>query len=179
MSNVSTMVGTVIDGIPVDFKTVHNERFKKIVVDFGGVSIPVVYSEYINNASEIIGKISVTGCLASNVKRNEYPSFFFYANTLEAADEDAESSNIISFELKVTKSKGFQQNSNSRDILPLICSTGNPVKGRSVIYLCLMNSAARKFKDKPVGYIIKGTGELRAFRDVYEIYAVSADVKEE
>lgn len=174
MSNISTLVGVVIDGVPTLDREVHSEKFYSITVDFCGVTIPVVFSEYVKVDPELVGKITVRGCLASDVKRGKIPKFYFYANSVDPADADAEPSCNIDFELKVTKSKGFQQNKQGRDILPLVCSTGNPISGTSVIYLCLMNSAARKFKDMDIGYTIYGTGSLNAFRDIYEVYCTNA-----
>ena len=177
MSNISRLVGVVVNGIPTVDRTVHGETFKRITVDFNGVVIPVLFSEHIATDVELVGKVVVTGCLASDVKRNTIPKFYFYANSIENADADEEPCSRINFELKVTKSKGFQQNNQSRDILPLVCSTGNPISGTSVVYLCLMNHAARKFKDVPVNYTIKGTGDLHAFRDIYEVYSTDAEMR--
>lgn len=178
MSNISKLVGVVVDGVPTYDRTVHGEKFNCITVDFNGITIPVLFSEYIVADTELVGKIVVTGCLASDVKRNTIPKFYIYANSIEPADDDAEPCSSINYELKVTKSKGFQQNKQSRDILPLVCSTGNPIAGTSVVYLCLMNNAARKFKDTPVGYTIKGTGDLHAFRDIYEVYSTDAELRD-
>ena len=177
MSNISKLVGVVVDGIPTYDRTVRGEKFNRITVDFNGITIPVLFSEYVVTETELIGKIVVTGCLASDVKRGTIPKFYFYANTIESAEDDAEPCSSVNFELKVTKIKGFQQNKQSRDILPLVCSTGNPISGTSVIYLCLMDGAARKFKDNEVGYTITGTGDLHAFRDIYEVYADTAELR--
>lgn len=177
MSNISKLVGVVVDGIPTYDRTVHDEKFNRITVDFNGVTIPVLFSEYVVADTELIGKVVVTGCLASDVKRGTIPKFYVYASSIESADDDAEPCSTVNFELKVTKSKGLQQNKQSREILPLVCSTGNPISGTSVIYLCLMNKAARMFKDTEVGYTITGTGNLHAFRDIYEVYSTDARMR--
>ena len=177
MPNVCKMIGVVTDGVPILDRTINGENFMSIVVSFNDVSIPVIFSEHVLQTTELVGKVEVTGCLASDIHRNKLPKFFFYANDITYADEDSETSNVISYELKVTKNKGFQQNNQSRDILPLVCATNNPIKGTSVIYLCLQDQAARKLKSMPTPYFIKGTGVLKSFRDIYEIYTTDAELK--
>lgn len=177
MSNTSKLVGIVVDKEPTLDRTVHNENFYRIMVNFNGVTIPVLYSEYNVKNRELDGKVEITGCLASDVKRGQIPKFYIYANSIEEADVDTEPTCTVDFNLKITKSKGLQQNKQGKDILPLVCSTSNPISGTSVIYLCLMNNAARRLQSTPMGYTIEGRGDLHAFRDIYEVYATDVEIQ--
>ena len=99
MSNISKLVGVVVDGIPTYDRTVRGEKFNRITVDFNGITIPVLFSEYVVTETELIGKIVVTGCLASDVKRGTIPKFYFYANTIESALSKTERAKCESYAL--------------------------------------------------------------------------------
>lgn len=177
MSNVSTLIGNVLKGVPELNRTIDGEKFYTIVVEFKSVVIPVLISEYICADRVFEDKISVTGCLMSDVyKKGKLPQFYFYANSIEAADMDAEVNNLINFSVTVTKVREFKHNDQCKDILPLVGAAGSPLSTTSVLYLCTINALARKLKDVPKGYALKGTGYLKQFRDVYEIYVQNAEI---
>ena len=168
MNKQSVIVGAVIDGTPKLNRTVRNEKFYTIVVEFKGTEIPVLISEY-NLREEYSDTIQVTGCVMSDFKKGELPKFYFYANAIENVDADTPLSNEIYFCGKVTKNRGFTTNARCRDILALSLSDMSPVCGVSVLYVSARDAVARKLKDRPVPYEVAGRGYLKAYRDVYEI----------
>lgn len=178
MSNVSTLVGNVLNGKPEFNREIDGEKFYTIDVEFKSVTIKVLISEYICAGRVFEDKISVTGCLMSDVyRKGKLPVFYFYANKIVAADMDAEVNNLVNFSVTVTKVRDFNHNEQCKDILPLVGSAGSPLSTTSVLYLCTINSLARKLKDIPKGYTLTGTGYLKKFRDIYEIYVQDAEIK--
>ena len=168
MSKQSVLVGTVVDGTPKLNRTVHNEKFYTIDVEFKGTVIPVLISEY-SLQEAYSDTIQVTGCVMSDFKKGELPRFYFYANDITNVDADTPVTNEINFCGKVTKNRGFTTNSRCRDILALTLSDTSPVGGVSVLYVCIRDTSARELKDHSVPYEVEGKGYLKPYRDVYEI----------
>jgi len=176
MGKVSVLIGTVVDGKLKSNRTIDGEKFFTIDMNFRGTIIPVLFSEYVNNEEfEEDTKLQVTGCLMSDIAENQLPVFYFYANSFEKVDIDAETTNVINFSCTVTKVREFKTNGRCVDLLPLVTSDGSPLNTTSVFYLCAKGSLARKLKDKAKGYTITGTGYLKAYRDVYEVYIMTVD----
>lgn len=176
MGKVSTLIGNVLDGVPKFNRSIDGEKFYTIDVEFKEVRIKVLMSEYVSAGRTFEDKISVTGCLMSDVHKGKLPVFYFYANAIESVDLDTELTNTINFTVTITKVREFKQNDRSKDILPLVGSNGSPLCATSVFYLCTINSLARRLKDVPKDYVLSGTGYLKAFRDVYEIYVQDAEI---
>lgn len=168
MSKQSILVGTVIDGTPKLNRTVHNEKFYTIDVEFKGTTIPVLISEY-SVKEEYSDTIQVKGCVMSDFKKGELPKFYFYANEIINVDADTPVTNQVNFCGTVTKNRGFNTNTRCRDILALTISDTSPVGGVSVLYICARDAFAREFKDMDIPYNIEGTGYLKPYKDVYEI----------
>lgn len=176
MSKISVLTGEVINGLPYDYIRINNETFKAIKVMFLEADIDVVISEHLAK-EEYSGKINVTGYLASYVSKGDKPQFFFFANNIEDADEDAPLTNKVTFYSRVTKVSSFKTSSRGLDILPLVLADYNPHKMTSVLYACLRGKHAREYKDKEKGYYISGEGYLKRYRDIYEI--IVTDIFEE
>lgn len=171
MGKVCELVGVVIDGNPKENRFINGERFMTISVSFRNTIIPVLFSEYNNVEHYEEGvKLRVTGCVMSDKNNGTLPVFYFYANKIELADYDEESTNEVNFSCTVTKVKEFTTNTRCIDILPLVASDSSPLKTTSILNLCARNADARKLKDKPKGYTITGKGYLTPYRDIYEIY---------
>lgn len=176
MGKVSELIGTVVDGKLTPNREIDGEKFYTIKVAFRETEILVLFSEYVNTQEfPKDTKVKVVGCLMSDIEEGKLPVYYFYANSIEAVDMDTETTNLINFSCTVTKVKEFKTNSRCVDILPLVASDGSPLNTTSVLYLCARSSVARKLKDKPKGYTISGTGYLKPFRDIYEIYIVDVD----
>lgn len=176
MGKVSKLIGCIIDGKPKLNRTVDNEDFYTIDVSFRDTVIPVLYSQYLTDTEEFEKdtKIEVTGCLMSDINEG-LPVFYVYANSIESADIDAETTNKVTFSCQVTKVKDFSADSRCVDILPLVTSDVSPLDTTSILYLCARGSLARKLKGKEKGYVIEGEGYLKAFRDIYEVYITHVD----
>ena len=171
MGKVSELIGKVVDGQRQLNRTIADEKFYTILVDFRGTVIRVLFSEYVSTKDyENDSKIKVTGCLMSDIADHKIPVFYIYGNTIESVDIDTETTNEISFSCTVTKVKEFKSNGRCVDILPLVVADGSPLSTTSVLYLCARSKVARKLKDKEKGYTITGVGYLKTFRDIYEIY---------
>ena len=103
MTTVSTLTGEVIDGIPVLYKTINNEKFYTIRVKFRSCDINVMISEHIMQ-EEYTGVIKVTGYLASfRVKdgSSKY-DYVFVGTQIEQAEVDSVYTNLVNFCYKVT-----------------------------------------------------------------------------
>lgn len=176
MGKVSELVGKIVDGELKLNRNINGEKFYTILASFHDTVIPVLFSSYVNSVQfDTDSKIKVSGCLMSDIARDKLPVFYLYANSIEQVDIDTETTNQINFSCTVTKVREFKTNSRCVDILPLVAADGSPLNTTSVLYLCAKNSIARKLKDKEKGYTITGTGYLKAFRDIYEIYINSVD----
>lgn len=176
MGKVSELIGKVVDGRLKPNREINGEKFYTIEMSFRGTVIPVLFSQYVN--SEVFEndvKFKVTGCLMSDIAENKLPVFYFYANSFEPVEMDAETTNVINFSCTITKVRDFKTNGRCVDILPLVASDGSPLNTTSVFYLCARSGDARKLKDKEKGYTINGTGYLKAYRDVYEVYILNID----
>jgi hypothetical protein len=170
MGKQSELIGEVIDGKLKHNRTIGDEEFDTILVSFKGTQIPVLFSHFVNSTDfENGSKLKITGCLISDIAEGKLPVFYFYANSIELADLDAETTNEINFSCTVTKVREFQSNSRCIDILPLVAADGSPLNTTSVLYLCARMQAARKLRNKEKGYTIVGRGYLKQFRDIYEI----------
>lgn len=176
MGKVSTLIGEVVDGKLKKNREVDGEEFYTIQVSFRGTEIPVLFSKFVNDTEYPENtKLAVTGCIMSDISGGKLPKFYFYANKMEVVDIDEETTNIINFTCTVTKVREFKTNSRCVDILPLVGSDGSPLSSTSILYLCLRSSIARKLKDKPKGYTLTGTGYLKPYKDIYEIYVATVD----
>lgn len=176
MGKVSELIGEVVDGKLTLNRTIDGEDFYTISVSFRGTVIPVLFSQYVNDKVFEAGtKLKVVGCLMSDISEGKLPVFYFYANSFEVLDLDAETTNVINFSCVVTKVREFKTNSRCVDILPLVTSDGSPLNTTSVFYLCARGSVARKLKDKEKGYTVTGTGYIKSYRDVYEIYIMDLE----
>ena len=180
MGKVSELVGIVTDGKLTPNREIDGEKFNTIKVSFRETEILVLFSEHVNSQEfPKDAKVKVIGCLMSDIAEGKLPVFYIYANSIELVDIDTETTNLVNFSCTVTKVREFKTNSRCVDILPLVASDGSPLHTTSVLYLCAKASIARKLKDKPKGYTISGTGYLKAFRDIYEVYIVDVDNLEE
>ena len=176
MSKVSELIGEVVDGKLKENRTIDGEKFYTIRVSFRGTEIPVLFSKYVNQTEYPENtKLKIIGCLMSDVANGSLPVFYFYANNITVVDMDTESTNLVNFTCTVTKVRYFKANDSCVDILPLVGSYTSPLNRVSVLYLCARGGMARKLKNKPKGYVISGTGYLKAFRDVHEVNIVSID----
>lgn len=181
MGKVSTLIGEVIDGSPKFNRQVKDEKFFTIEVNFNGTQIPVIYSEYsVEHEFDNNSKVRVTGSLMSDKSKtkSKLPVFYFFANSIESVDIDEDTTNLINFSCKVTKVREKQVNTRGVDLLPLVASDGSPLDTTSILYLCARGRDARKLKDSLKDSTITGTGYLKQFRDVYEIYIMSVEVAE-
>ena len=176
MGKVSELIGTVVDGKLKENRKISGERFYTMDVSFRDTQIPVLFSEYVNiREFENDTKVKVIGCLMSDIHDGELPVFYIYANSIEQVDIDTDTTNKINFSCTVTKVREFKTNGRCVDILPLVAADGSPLSTTSIIYLCARGAAARKLKDKEKGYTITGTGYLKPFRDIYEVYINSIE----
>lgn len=175
MRKVSVLIGEVIDGNPKEYFKVNDETFKAIHVAFLDAKIDVVISEYVAEAS-YNGKVRVTGYLASYVEKGKKPVFYFYANTIEEAEADADITNEVNFFYTVTKVNPAKVNSRGVDILPLVVSDYTSLQTTSVLYVCIRGKDARRLKTRPKGYTIEGKGYLKQYRDIYEVITTSVVV---
>lgn len=176
MGRVSELIGEVVDGTLVENRKIDGETFYTIQVSFRGTVIPVLFSSFINDTVYPVDtKLKISGCIMSDIKEDTLPVFYFYANSIEVVDIDEESTNIINFTCTVTKVREFKTNGRCIDILPLVGADGSPLNSTSVLYLCARAQVARKLKDKPKGYTLTGTGYLKAYKDIYEIYIVDVE----
>lgn len=172
----STLIGTVLEGVPVFEKEIRGEKFYTILVQFFDAPMKVLMSEYVMT-SKYEGTIAVTGCVTSTHKRKTLPKFYFYASTIEAVDIDTPLSNEISFDGKIVKIGEFKLNTRNHDILPLVLKSSSPFhKQDTILYLCTKNTDARLLKDKPPGYNVTGTGYLKAYKDIFEVLVTSIEV---
>lgn len=177
MGKTSTLIGSVVDGNPVENRVINNEKFYTIKVSFRGVPIRVLYSQYVyTNVLEPETKIQVTGTLISDIRHGEVPDFYFYANKIDVVDIDVESTNEVNFRCTVTKVRDFIVNAHCVEILPLVASDSTPLGTTSILYICARADIARKLKDREKGYLLTGKGYLKPFRDIYEIYVNEASI---
>lgn len=168
MSEVSKLIGEVVNGEPKFHHEHDGESFYTIDVQFLDARIDVMFSEYILQG-QYSGKVQVTGYLASTVVKNEKPQFFFYANLIESVDIDTPLTNELNFTYKVTKVSDFKVNRHGVDILPLVASDYTALHTTSVLYLCVRGKGARRLKNKEKGYYISAKGYLKQYRDIYEV----------
>lgn len=176
MGKVSELIGEVVDNELKLNRSVDGEDFYTIDVSFKGTVIPVLFSVYVNKTEfPISTKLKVTGCLMSDVSVGGLPVFYIYASNLEVVDVDCETTNLINFSCQITKVKEFKTNTRCVDILPLVGAAGSPLNSTSVFYLCAKSSNARKLKDVPKGYTLVGSGYLKAYKDVYEVYITDVE----
>ena len=176
MRNVSELVGVVVDGNPVRYQEINNEQFYYITVKFRNTKIRVLYSTYSCNERFAEGtKIEVVGTLMSFTRRKTFPDFFFYANRIERADPDAMSTNSIEFECKISKVKPLAVGVQSADTLPLIGNNRSPLNKTSTIYLYIRDGDARRLQNKEAGYIIRGKGYMKNYKDVIEILVTDVE----
>ncbi len=170
MGKVSTMIGTVVDGIPKLDRVINGEEFHTIEVDFRGTQITLLYStivctrEFATNT-----KVKVVGCLMSEIPKKSIPVFYFYCHSIEEVDIDSEPTNTINFSCVVTKVGKFTVNSRCEDLLPVTAFDGSPIRTTTLLFLYIRGAFARRLKDKPKGYVIQGSGYLCKYRSGYEI----------
>lgn len=171
MGVITEIVGVVTDGALVKNREYKGETFYTIKVKFLSAEIPVLFSEYVNSTVfDTDSKVKVKGCLMSDIITGSIPKFYFFANSIEPVDIDTDCSNEVNFLCTVTKVKKLTPNSRCEDILPLVCADKSPINTTSIIYLCVKGADARKLNGREKGYVIQGKGQLRTFRDVYEIW---------
>lgn len=176
MSKVSELIGSVVDGTLVPNRIIDNEQFYTIQVSFRDTVIPVLFSQFVNEESFTPDtKLKVTGCVMSDIAGGQLPVFYFYANAIEVVELDSEETNLVNFSCTVTKVREMKSNTRCVDILPLVAADGSPLSTTSILYLCARNGIARKLKTKEKGYTITGSGYLKQFRDIYEIYVTNVD----
>ena len=176
MSKFSELIGSVVDGSLVPNRVIDGEQFYTIIVSFRDTKIPVLFSEFVNTkVFEKDTKLRVSGCVMSDIAGGKLPVFYFYANAIEVEALDSEETNIVNFSCQVTKVREMQHNSKCIDILPLVASDGSPLRTTSILYLCARTGIARKLKNKEKGYVITGSGYLKQFRDIYEIYITNVE----
>lgn len=175
MSRTSVLVGTVIEGDPVENRVINNEKFYTIKARFHKAEIRVLYSQYtFSGTFNKDSMISVTGCLMSDIKQGSRPEFYLYANKIEVVDLDTESTNTLNFRCSITRVKDFCINSRCIEILPLVAAEKNPLGATSVLYITAHDGIARKLKDKDKGYTLMGEGYLRSYRDIFDITITKA-----
>lgn len=171
MSKISTLVGTVVDGIVKTDRIHKKEEFYTLLVDFKGCELPVLFSSYTKTADYVKdAKVQVTGCIMSDVRKGQYPKFYFYANQIDLVDIDSESTNTVNFSVKVTKVGNFTTTDRCTDILSLATSDKSPFGKTSVLFLVAKNQLARKLKGKEPGFLLVGNGKIKPYKDIYEIY---------
>ena len=176
MSKHSELIGSVVDGSLVPNRVIDGEQFYTILVSFKDTQIPVLFSEFVNTTVyEKDTKLRVSGCIMSDIGEGKLPVFYFYANSIEVESLDSEECNIVNFSCQVTKVRPMQHNARCIDILPLVASDGSPLRTTSILYLCARTGLARKLKNKEKGYTITGSGYIKQFRDIYEIYITKVD----
>lgn len=180
MSRTSVLVGTVIDGNPVENRVINNEKFYTIKAKFHKAEIRVLYSQYtFDNTLNKDTKIAVTGCLMSDIKQGSRPDFYLYANKIEVVDMDTESTNTLNFRCSITRVKDFCINSRCMEIQPLVAAERNPLGATSILYISARDGIARKLKDREKGYALAGKGYLRSYRDIYDITLIEAYIVDE
>ncbi len=151
------------------------ETFYAVDCKIHSCTIKLLISEF--NKDQIVkGKVKITGSLFSDYVSGQLPSFYIYANKLEAADPDADLTNEITFTGTVTKIKPITVDSYGRDVLFMYVSTVSPLKTESVLFLALKNQLARLNKDRTPHFKVRGSGYIKPFRDVYEIIATRLEV---
>ena len=176
MSIVSTLIGEVVNGKPVWNRNISGEDFCTIEVSFRDTVIPVLFSSLVYDKDwDTSSKVSVTGCLISDIRDGKLPVFYFLANSIKSVDMDLETTNEINFSCTVTKVRELKMDSRCTDILPLVASDWTPLDTTSILYLTVRAATARKLKDKKKGYKITGKGYLKEFRDIYEISVNTVD----
>lgn len=169
MSKISTLVGEVIDGIPVfHHEGQDGERFYKIKVNFAGTEIDVVFSAY-TKKDEYKDKIAVTGFLASRTAKYKVPDFFIFANKIVNVDIDTTTTNEICFQGKISRVGQMNTSLKGVDALTVYISDYTPLKSTSVLYICAKDKFARMLQHTPKGTYITGKGNIKPFKDVYEI----------
>ena len=170
MSSVSVLTGEVIDGIPVEYGTLHGEKFYTIKVKFRTCEIKVLISEH-TMLEEYGGVISVTGYLATfKVKEeNRKYEYVFVGTKIEQAELDSPLTNQISFNYKVTRVEKLDVNGYGVEVLTLYASFYTPFKTTSIVKLCAKSQAARVLNNREPGFYISGQGYLKSYKDTYEI----------
>lgn len=170
MGKVSTLIGSVVTGETEFNRTINNEDFYTVLVNFRGTKIDVLYSKYTYpGVFTKDTKIKVVGSFMSINKRNDFSDYYIYAHSITEVDFDEDTTNLINFSCTITKVKNMTVGARCNDTLPLIGKDKSPLNSVSVIYLCVRDADARRLQSKPPGYVIQGKGYIKKYRSIHEI----------